>query len=144
MAHEVVLTSPEKSKYLIGLSPVRVQFWAFYDFLGSAKLNWNEVKGYDKKKVKSLNQFSIFYYPVEIETWILYFQLHTGMLLVNTQLGQYLLPALYFFFINLRTTDIFIMFPEQQEVKDPLPKLFRTFKNIHASVDCIEFKCEMP
>ena len=124
--------------------PQWVQFWAFYDFLGSAKLDWNEVKGYDKKKVKSLNQFSIFYYPVEIETWILYFQLHTGMLLVNTQLGQYLLPGLYFFFINLRTTDIFIMFPEQQEVKDPLPKLFRSFKNIHASVDCIEFKCEMP
>ena len=124
--------------------PQWVQFWAFYDFLGSAKLNWNEVKGYDKKKVKSLNQFSIFYYPVEIETWILYFQLHTGMLLVNTQLGHYLLPGLYFFFINLRTRDIFIMFPEQQEVKDPLPKLFRTFKNIPASVDCIEFKCEMP
>ena len=38
----------------------------------------------------------------------------------------------------------YIMFPEQQEFKDTLPKLFCNFKNIHASVDCAEFKCEMP
>ena len=34
MAHEVVLASPEKSKYFIGLFPA--QFWALYDFLGPA------------------------------------------------------------------------------------------------------------
>ena len=38
----------------------------------------------------------------------------------------------------------YIMFHEQKEFKDPLPKLFHTFNNIHASVDCTEFKCEMP
>ena len=36
------------------------------------------------------------------------------------------------------------MFPERQEFKDTLPKLFCTFKNIRALVDCTEFKCEMP
>ena len=36
------------------------------------------------------------------------------------------------------------MFPEQQEFKEALPKFFRTFKNIHASVHCTEFKYEMP
>ena len=35
------------------------------------------------------------------------------------------------------------MFPKRQEFKDTLPKLFHTFKNIRASVDCTEFKCEM-
>ena len=38
----------------------------------------------------------------------------------------------------------YIMFPERQEFKDTLPNLFRTFKNIRASVDCTKFKCEMP
>ena len=50
MAHEVVLGSPEKSKYFIGSSPA--QFWTLYDFLGPAKFNltyWNESKGYGKK-----------------------------------------------------------------------------------------------
>ena len=39
VAHEVVLASPEKSKYFIGLSPA--QFWGLYDFLGPAKFNFN-------------------------------------------------------------------------------------------------------
>ena len=38
----------------------------------------------------------------------------------------------------------YIKFPERQEFKHALPKLFRTFKNIRASVDCTGFKCEMP
>ena len=38
----------------------------------------------------------------------------------------------------------YIMFPERQEYKDNLPKLFRTIKNNRASVDCTEFKYEMP
>ena len=66
MTHEVVLASPEKSKYFIGLSPA--QFWALYDFLGAAKFNltyWKELKGYGKKVNRSIS-----YYSVEIETWI--------------------------------------------------------------------------
>ena len=36
------------------------------------------------------------------------------------------------------------MFPERQEFKDTLPKLFLTFKSIRASVDCTDFKFEKP
>ena len=39
-----------------------------------------------------------------------------------------------------------IMFPEWQEFQDAMPKLFRSFKKISASVDsvyCTEFKCEI-
>ena len=70
MAHEVVLASPEKSKYFIGLSPA--QFWALYDFLGPVNFNLtyqNELKKF-WKKVKPLNKFSTFYYSVEVETWV--------------------------------------------------------------------------
>ena len=37
----------------------------------------------------------------------------------------------------------YMMFPEEQEFKDTLPKLFRTFKNIRASVDLqsLNVKC---
>ena len=47
MAHEVVLASPEKSKYFYGLSPA--QFWALYDFVVPAKFTLTCVKLCDKK-----------------------------------------------------------------------------------------------
>ena len=47
IAHEVVLASPEKSKYFYGLSPA--QFWALYDFVGPAKFTLTYVKLCDKK-----------------------------------------------------------------------------------------------
>ena len=71
MAQEVVLVLPEKVNILL-VYPQRAQFWALYDFLGSAKFNltyWNELEGYGEK-VKSFNKFSTFYYSVETETWI--------------------------------------------------------------------------
>ena len=37
MAHEVVLASPEKSKYFIVSFPAH--FWALYDFLGHIGMN---------------------------------------------------------------------------------------------------------
>ena len=36
------------------------------------------------------------------------------------------------------------MFPERQAFRKNLPKVFRCFKNIRATIDCTEFKCEMP
>ena len=38
----------------------------------------------------------------------------------------------------------FMIFPEQQAYRKTLPKVFRPFKNNCASIDCTEFKCEMP
>ena len=35
------------------------------------------------------------------------------------------------------------MFPEREVFKSLLPKIFKIFKNIRASVDCTEFKCEV-
>ena len=60
MVHEVILASPEKSKYFIGLSSA--QFWTLYDFLGPAKFEltyWNESKGYGKKLIHSIS-FQLF------------------------------------------------------------------------------------
>ena len=71
MAHEVVLASPEKNKYFIGLSTAH--FWDLYYFLGPTKFNLtysNELKGYGKKLNNSIFNNSTFYYPFEIETWI--------------------------------------------------------------------------
>ena len=38
----------------------------------------------------------------------------------------------------------FMIFPERQAYRKTLLKVFRPFKNIRASIDCTEFKCEMP
>ena len=35
-------------------------------------------------------------------------------------------------------------FPERQASRKTLPKVFRPFPNIRASIDCTEFKCETP
>ena len=64
------------------------------------------------------------------------------MFLVNIQSEPYLLPGLCFSFYHFKGYRC-IIFPERQEFKDTLTKLFRTFKKIRASVDCTVFKCEM-
>ncbi|XP_057305441.1 uncharacterized protein LOC130642372 [Hydractinia symbiolongicarpus] len=37
-----------------------------------------------------------------------------------------------------------VMFPERQVFKQFMPKVFKKFKNIRASIDCTEFFCEVP
>ena len=36
------------------------------------------------------------------------------------------------------------MFPERNALNEHIPKVFAKFKNICASVDCTEFKCQVP
>ena len=36
------------------------------------------------------------------------------------------------------------IFPERQVYERNLPKVFRSFKNIRAIIDCTEFRCEVP
>ena len=143
MAHEVVLASQEKSKNFIGLSPA--QFWPFDDFLGPAKLNltyWNELKGYEKKSNHSISfQLSITLLRLRRGVNILTIAHWYG---VSDCSIRTVFTTLIMFLFNLFKDHRYIMFPEQQEFKDTLPKLFRTFKSIRASVDCTEFKCEMP
>ncbi|XP_057292562.1 uncharacterized protein LOC130621275 [Hydractinia symbiolongicarpus] len=43
-------------------------------------------------------------------------------------------------YINYET----VMFPERQVSKQFMPKVFKKFKNIRASIDCTEFFCEVP
>ena len=38
----------------------------------------------------------------------------------------------------------FRFFPERQAFRKFLPKVFRPFKNVRASIDCTEFKCQTP
>ena len=142
MAHEVILASPEKSKYFIGLSPA--QFWALYDFLGPAKCNltyWNESKGYGKK----LNHL------ISFQLFITLLRLRRGFNILTiaywSGVSEYSIRAVFtswiMFLFHHFKDHRYIMFPERQEFKDTLPKLFRIFKNIRASIDFTEFKCEM-
>lgn len=47
---------------------------------------------------------------------------------------------LFHHFQTIKTT----FFPERQAFRKYLPKVFKPFKNIRASIDCTEFKCETP
>ena len=143
VAHEVVLASPEKSKYFIGLSPA--QFWALYDFLGPAKFNLtycNESKGYGKKLNHSIS-FQLF---ITLSRWRRGFNILTIAHWYGV--SEYSIRTVFttwiMFLFHHFKDHRYIMFPEQQEFKDTLSKLFCTFKNILVLVDCTEFKCEMP
>ena len=65
------------------------------------------------------------------------------MVLVDIQWEQYLLPGFCFFFTTLMTTDI-SCFLNDKNSKIVHQHYFVLFKNTRASVDCAEFKCEMP
>ena len=142
MLHEAVLASPEKSKYFIGLSPT--QFWGLYDFLGPAKFNltyWNESKGYGEKLNHSIS-FQLFFTLLSLRRGF-------NILTIAHWYGvsEYSIRTVFttwIMFLSHHFKDHrYIMFPERQEFKDTLPNLFRTFRNIRASVDCTEFKYEM-
>ena len=143
MAHEVVLASPEKIKYFNALSPT--PFWVLYNFLGPAKFNliyWNKSKGYGKKLNHSIS-FQLF-------ITLLRLRREFNILAIAHLYGvsEYSIRTIFtnwiMFLFHHFKDHRYIMFPEPQEFKDTLPKLFRTFKNIRPSVDCTEFKCEMP
>ena len=143
MAHEVILESPEKSKYFIGLSPA--QFWALYDFLDPPKFNltyWNESKGHGKK----LN------HSITFQFFITLLRLRRGFNILTIiywyGASEYSIRTVFttwiMFLFHQFKDHRYIMFPERQEFKETLPKLFHTFKNICASVDCTELKYEIP
>ena len=143
MAHEVVLASQEKSKNFIGLSPA--QFWSLYDFLGPAKLNltyWNELKGYGKKSNHSIS-FQLFITLLRMRRGLNILTIAHWYGVSDYSIITVFTTWIMFLFHHLKDHR-YITFPEQQEFKDTLPKLFRTFKNIRVPVDCTEFKCEMP
>ena len=91
------------------------QFWSLYDFLGPAK--WNELKGYGEKLNHSISSQvfkSLFYYAAT--------RLRRGFNILTI--------AHHWYGVS--------------EYSVRMVSEFRTFKNICASVDCTEFKWEMP
>ena len=145
MSFDVILSSELKSKYFIGLYPK--QFWALHNFLGPAKFN---LKYWNSKRKRTGKQKSSF--TICEELFITLLRLRGGF-------NIYTLGHMYgtsdFFIRNIFTTWImfvfhhfkgykYLMFPERCAVRQHMPNLFKKFKNIRASVDCTEFKCQVP
>ena len=61
----------------------------------------------------------------------------------NIRFLQFLQPTWMFLFNHFQTMK-FMIFPEGQAYGKTLSKVFWPFKNIRASINCAEFKCEMP
>ena len=128
MAHEVVLASPEKGKYIIGLSPD--QFWALCDFIGPAKLNltyWNKSKGCGK----NLN------HSISFQLFITLSRLRCGFNILT--IAHWYGVSEYSIRTVLTTWIMFLSYL----FKDHRYIMFFTFKNIRASVDCtsLNVKC---
>ena len=145
MDMSVILQSETKTMYFIGLSPKH--FWNLYKFLGPAKFNL-KYWGSRKKDFTGRNcKLSI---PEQL--FITLMRLRRGFNLMTLahfyDVSEYLIRTVFTTWIMLmfhHFKDLrYRMFPERQAFRDNLPKVFRFFKNIRASIDCTEFKCEMP
>jgi hypothetical protein len=146
MSIEYILSSEVKCKYFIGLTSA--QFSSLYDFLGPAKFNlsyWNS-----SRKVKNSTDSS----KLSLKE-----QLFVTLLRLRRGFNIFTLAHMYnvslFYIRSIFTTWImymfhhfkcleYEMFPEREVFKRTLPKVFRTFKNIRATIDCTEFRCEVP
>lgn len=144
MEMNFILKSEIKSKYFIGLTPK--DFWILYSFLGDSKFHlsyWN--KG--KKKDYTRKNLSI---SVAGELFITLLRLRRGFNLFTLShlyhVSEYTIRTIFttwimFLFHHFKSLNIF---PERQLYRKKLPKVFQPFKNIRASIDCTEFKCETP
>ncbi|XP_066919410.1 uncharacterized protein [Clytia hemisphaerica] len=147
MSMNVILKSEEKTKYFIGLS--RKHFWSLYNFLGDAKFNltyWNS--SYSRNS--STRKFSI---PIPNQLFITLLRLRRGFNLYTmahfysvseTTISTIFNTWIMFLFHHFKSLGNDILFPERQVFKKTLPKVFRPFKNVRASIDCTELKCEAP
>ena len=141
----VILRSEKLSKYFIGLSPKH--FWSLYDFLGPAKFN---LTYWGKRKEKSTGRNCKLTIPEQL--FITLLRLRRGFNIFTIahfyNVSEYLIRTVFttwmmFLFHHFKDLK-YHMFPERQAFRKNLPKVFRCFKNIRASIDCTEFKCEMP
>nr|XP_047140900.1 uncharacterized protein LOC124815972 [Hydra vulgaris] len=117
MPMEYILSSEVKCKYFIGLTSA--QFSSLYDFLGPAKFNlfyWNS-----SRKVKNSTDSS----KLSLKE-----QLFVTLLRLRRGFNIFTLAHMY----NVK----------REVFKRTLPKEFRTFKKIRATIDCTEFRCEVP
>ena len=142
-----------KSQQSIMLSPTvgltSKQFWIFYEFLEGAKFNlnyWNSKKGetFNTTKVCSLS--------VAQQLFITLLRLRRGFNIMTiahfycvseTTIRTIFTTWIMFMFHHFQSI-CFEFFSERQAFQKFLPKVFKHFKNIRASVDCTEFKCQTP
>ncbi|XP_066920117.1 uncharacterized protein [Clytia hemisphaerica] len=146
MSMDYIMQFEAKTQYFIGLS--RKHFWDLYDFLGDAKFNltyWNSTN----KTNSTTRNFS--FSPAE-QLFITLLRLRRGFSLYTVAhfyfVSEYTIRTIFttwimFMFHHFKSLKDLI-FPERQAFKKTLPKVFKPFKNIRASIDCTEFKCEVP
>ena len=146
MSMEYIMQFEVKTRYFIGLS--RKHFWDLYDFLGDAKFNLTYWNSTNKTNSRTRN-FS--FSPAE-QLFITLLRLRRGFNLYTIAhfyfVSEYTIRTIFttwimFMFHHFKSLKDLI-FPERQAFRKTLPKVFKPFKNIRASIDCTEFKCEVP
>ena len=145
MDMNVILKCDTKAKYFIGLTTKH--FWSLYNFLGKAKFNLNYWNNTNKQFSGRNCKLS-----VAEQLFVTLLRLRRGFNIFTLahlyQVSEYTIRTIFttwimFLFQHFKSMESTI-FPERQTYRATLPKVFRPFKNIRASIDCTEFKCEMP
>ncbi|XP_066921327.1 uncharacterized protein [Clytia hemisphaerica] len=146
MDMNVILQSAKKTKYFIASFPKH--FGDLYEFLGDAKFNltyWNSTN----KINSTIRNFSL---PIPDQLFITLLRFLRGFNLYTLahfyDVSEKTIRTIFttwimFMFHHFKSLKD-VIFPERQVFKKTLPKIFRPFKNIRASIDCTEFKCESP
>ena len=143
MSIDTILSSENVSKYFTGLYPS--QFWSLYKWLGPAKHNLN----YWGSKSKRSNEKQLF--SVSEELLITLVRLRRGFNIFTlahlygtseTYIRKIFTTWIMYLYYHFKDYK-FLMFPERNPliIGLRLPKVFRKFKHIRASIDCTEFKC---
>ena len=141
-----IMASDQTCKYFTGLDTKQLEI--LYHFLGPAKYNliyWNSKSKVDPSVTSSAKQFSI-----REQLMITLIRLRRGwniFTLVHTYdtsdfvIRQIFTTWLQFMFHHFKD---YLAFPPRCEIRKDLPGIFKPYKNIRASIDCTEFKCEVP
>ena len=118
-----------------------------YEFLGPAKFFLNYWGSLDQKSSRKISKLSI-----AEQLFVTLLRLRRGFNICTLahfyDVSEYLIRTVFttwvmFIFHHFKELR-YEMFPERQAFRKTLPKVFKPFKNIRASIDCTEFKCEMP
>ena len=143
----VILKSEKKTKYFIGLIPKH--FLDLYNFLGDAKFQLNYWNSNSNNNGSSMRKSSL---SISQQLFISLMRLRRGFNIFTlshfygvseTTIRTIFTTWIMFLFHHFKTIK-FKFFPERQAFRKNLPKVFKPFKNIRASIDCTEFKCETP
>ena len=147
MDMKVILKPEKNTKYFIRLTPKH--FWNLYKFLGNAKFSLGYLKNTKKqdftgRKFYTLGCWATLYHFIAVTTWLQHFYI-----------GSFLPSPRIYNSYNFYNMDIVFVqtFPDYKVHDFPwttkytgrlCQRFFRPFKNICASIDCTEFKCELP